>query len=155
MRWSISELRQALRWHRWYDIKGRLYTFFFWLFKGYTWVSIISLDTFMIDVFVERLKIFKDLKKHGYPPSFNTIEEWQETINEMYELWVKLKDEYYESTTFDEIHQIEENGKVRFNWNKELTEEDKKKIGNAYIRQKENNKRAIELLNEYFFDLWD
>lgn len=91
MRWSLEELRNAIRLYRkptflkrlvyfpLYFIKG-IRIFFFWLFNGYCKQSFYSLDRELLDILSIRLKLFKKYNKQSYPTRFSSIEEWHKEL---------------------------------------------------------------------------
>lgn len=143
MRWSIQELIEALRLHKDFPLRYRIFncfsilkynfrTFFTWLFKGYTPANLWNLNTYLLEVLIDRITLFKKINIHSHPFDFKSIEEWHDTLDKLVDLLTKTKDEYY----FDLI--------------------DSDEIREEYIdKQVANDKEALELLSKYLLTLWD
>ena len=115
MRWSLEELRTAIRLYRKhtflkrlvyfpiYFIKG-IRIFFFWLFKGYCKQSFYSLDIELLDMLSIRLKLFKKYNKHSYPTRFSSIEEWHKELQLLINSVDLLRESIEDSVSSSELH---------------------------------------------------
>lgn len=109
------------------------------LTRGFDDTELWNLDHTIIQFILPRLKAFKE-QTHGFPGTFDTMEAWQKTLNEM--IWAL---EWYDS---EDIHD---------DWKKD-------EYGNFLKDEKgelvptEENQRAKDgwkLFCDNFFGLWD
>lgn len=99
--------------------------------KGYTREEMWSFDNWLSDLIARGLKEFKE-NTHTYPNDIDDWEEWMRVLDEMIECFEEQGREI-EMNTVDFIEQ----------WNK------RKK------NKKQKLSRGMELLERYYFDLWD
>jgi len=173
MRWSIEELIYGIK-----VASNRDYRFLYrvvhapssfirmfqvifkWIFTGYCWATIWSLDYTMIEFFIERLKMFKKMNKYGYPSSLSGEEEWNNIIDRLVHGFEIMNSEEY-SLDYDRdgikssFKEIKLDGKTVTAYNVERTEEQKKEMMCAWKKQADYDKETMRLFALYFRNFWD
>lgn len=171
MRWSLSELRYAWKMRdpisikdfflglpkRWYR---RTKLIFFWLFKGYTYEAIWDLDDYFINIFIERLKMFRKMRGVGYPCCFKNEKEWNEVLERLIKGFEIMQSEEL-AKDYPEIKSLPRCKAVQINkfsgivYKSNMTEEEEKTILAAAKRQQEYDEETMKLFVECFRNLWD
>lgn len=101
--------------------------------KGYCYEDLWSFDNWLSKTLAKGLREFKALN-HGYPNDINDWDEWMAVLDEMIEC--------FEEQTRD-IENIAHDENVLETWRK------------RHEHQKRQLHRGLELLEKYYYDLWD
>lgn len=172
MRWSIEELGRGIELasNRGSRLSYRVLHSFSsairitkviakWVISGYCWSSIWNLDKYMEDLIIQRLKLFKKMKKSGYPYELNNEQEWYNVIDEMILLWERKKNEFFTSQINYGNTRKEENVDIlelKANLTYvERSPEEQKEVDRLLEEQRLNDSKALEMFTRYFNDLWD
>lgn len=171
MRWSLEELGRGIELasnkgcrlsyrvlHSFSSAKRIAKVIGKWIVSGYCWSSIWNLDRYMEDLIIQRLKLFKKMKKSGHPCEFNNEQEWFDVIDEMINLWERKKNNFFiEQINFGEKKETEEYilGFEASFISFERSPEEQKEMERLLEEQKLNNTKALEMFAKYFDDLWD
>lgn len=158
MRWSIEELVEGIkvasghdmgwRWkfrHCFQSFGRSVGVSFKWIFAGYCWSSVWALDEYFITVIIQRLKMFKKLKKTGYPTDLKDDEEWNIIIDHLISGFTIMQSNSIFQEVEDTIDFTQHN----------ISAEDEKRIRKAQNKQIASNKETLQLFVKYFRDLWD
>ena len=64
-----------------------------WSYKNdYPIEEVWNTDNYLAGMIAARLKAFKALKKHGWPEDFESLEDWNKTIQKMIDAFELVKD---------------------------------------------------------------
>ncbi|MCQ2210231.1 MAG: hypothetical protein MJZ34_08065 [Paludibacteraceae bacterium] len=109
--------------------------------RGFDDTELWNLYATIMQFTIPRLKAFRD-EVHGFPCSFETIEEWKNTIDEM--IW--SMEWYMEKDNFDCEYVKDEKGNIMVDnlTGEMIPTEDHKRAKNGW-----------KLFTEYFLGLWD
>jgi len=109
--------------------------------KGYCYADMWSWDNFFSSLVARSLKEFKS-KCQSYPSCGITWEEWMKTLDEMIEC-------------FEEQNRGVDNIPTKPTDNPNIIEYDSEKAEERLIHRKEKLHRGLELLEKYYYDLWN
>jgi hypothetical protein len=177
MRWSIEELIYGIKvasnnernlWYRSIHLfsSGKRITevVFKWIFTGYCWATIWGLDYYLMETFVERLKVFKKLNGFGYPHREGEIEsqeDWDKIIDRLiHGFEVMISEEY----SLEYIKECDLNTiftKKIINGHEctalsfERSPEQEKFMYDCWKKQEDYDKETMRLFTKYFRSLWD
>lgn len=175
LRWSIEELIYAWGMYspwNWRDFflgvprrfRKRVKLILHWLFRGYTLESLWSLNEYLMEIFIYRLKAFKNSRYMSYPGNLGSQEEWNEILDRMIKGFEVMKSEelagdYPEITSEPTLKEVElELGGITIKATalaSNLTDREKEAIQRAGERQNKYDKETLELFTKYFHNLWD
>lgn len=168
MRWSFEELAYAwklysekrlLNFIRRFpsNFARRIKLLFRWIFKGYASETLWSLDSYLLDVIIFRLKMFVKMKKAGYAQDFESSDKWQNALEELLTKLEIMQSEsiledlrYPDDLTIKDIVDGREVTRLNFG-----NEEERKYNEELFEKQEKNNEEALDLLRKHFLDLWD
>lgn len=146
MRWSVEELIKSLKAasgkgmrlkyrirYFFRTLSQQLNILFVWIFKGYCHVSIYNLDSYLSEVIVQRLKLFKKINIYSAPCNFDTWEEWEAILDRLINGFDSWKTEsIYTEAKSNGLDSAE-----------------------AMKKQNEYNEETLRLFTEYFGHLWE
>jgi len=170
MRWSVEELIYGLKIasNREYKLKYRIINFpaaiwrmvkvfFKWLFTGYCWATIWSLDYYFMEVIIQRLKMFKKMNKNGYPANFKNEEEWEKIIDRLIHGFEVMKSEEY-GLDYEQVEPTFEPSKDFkdcITMTIDRTPEQEAEMRAAWKKQEDYDEETMDLFIKYFRNLWD
>jgi hypothetical protein len=168
LRWSLEELIYGIKIasNRDYKFWYRLIRFpkaflriinviIKWVFTGYCWATVWSLDHYLIDIFIIKLKQFKKLKKSGYPSELNNQQEWDAIIDRLIHGFEIMKSEEYGLDYEQGEMIITDNGSGLGTISFEQTPEEEEQMSLAWKKQLNYDEETMNLFNKYFRHLWD
>ena len=133
------------------NIYRNIKTTIHWVFTGYTHESLWSLDTWLDEVILFRLKKFAAYDRISYPgqDGIDTAKQWQATLNTMVEGFQEIFDEDYSEEHSQFIEDRQKEGLSFDEWETPREIFDRQQA--AYAKSQEKK----DLFWKWYGNLWD